>query len=429
MTKTHHFILILFSGLFLGIAGAQTMDAARLSVLKGEYEQALNELGPQMQKGAPQAYYLAGLASKELRQYNRALTYLQKAKPALAHKSDFLLTLGSVYEGLGNRPQAVKTYAAILKKDSLNRTAQTRLAAVYFKEKKYAAALRLYRELLKRFSRNTYFLRRAGMALFQLKKYPEAARYFQQAVQGNAKDLTAWNYLGKCFLKTEQAPAALQSALNGLRENPQSLSLLKLKADALFIQKSYAPAALTFRKIIDRKAASTDVYKKLGLSNFYLNNFPEALLALQTTVEMDSSDGLSFYYLAMVYKELGNYEKGALYFNRAVKALIPGYMAEVFGQMAYCQDNLKQYGAAIQSYKRALEFAPERKLYLFFIASLYDRFYKDRQTPLDWYQRFIEQAPEAQERYKNYALERMKAIKEELHFKKGRKLKQGNETP
>ncbi len=398
---------------------AALVEKARRALIEGNYTRVIELLKSYEGQNA-ETLRISGLAYKGLRQYQNALNALQKVLAFHSQDTDLLFSIGTVYEGLGNTAKAKETFRQILRKDSLNLNAQIHLAAVWFQENDFRKAASWYSTLLERDKGNTYFLRRLGVCLFKQKEYVKATDYFLQALKVNPKDISSALYLGNSYLKKDKLSAALQAALNGLREHPQNKRLLKLKADVLFQQKSYAAAVAAYQTLINRGTVSRDVYKKLGLSYYYLHNLPPALLALQKTVQADTTDGLALYYLGLVHKDLGDYAQGAALLKRAITLMIPDYIPDMFAQLAYCQDKERKFSDAIQSYKRALQWAPERTIYLFFIASLYDRYYKDKQIALDQYQRFIEEAPEAEKQYKEYALERMKALKENIHFQKGR---------
>jgi tetratricopeptide (TPR) repeat protein len=83
------------------------------------------------------------------------------------------------------------------------------------------------------------------------------------------------------------------------------------------------------------------------------------------------------------------------------------------------------YSKALEYYKEIMKIAPERKIVLFYMATLYEKYYKDLNVPLQYYQKFLDQADETvPRRYKTYALEHMKALKEKLHFQKGKRRKE-----
>lgn len=401
---------------------SNSLSAVRLALLRGEETRALNLL-QQVIKEQPQnaqAFYLTGMVYKETSRYNLALTFLQKAQRLNRADLQTKIVLARVYEKLGQTPQAIQTYLRVLQNDSLNLPAQSSLAAIYFKEKQIPEAVRLYDKLHKKHPNNSYFLRRLGICLFKLKKYKQASGRFLQTLKINKKDLRAYLYLGHSYQKSEQWPAALQAVSNGLQVYPQNHSLLKLNGDLLFQTKKYAQAVENYLAVVKDGRASPNLYKKLGLSYFYLNNFAPALLALKKSIQADSSDALSYYYLGLVYKKLGNYKKSSDLLESALKKMIPDYLPDVYSDLAYCYDRQKNYGEAIQAYKKALNIDSECKLNLFFIASIYDRYYKDRQSPLDYYKRFLDEAPDAPARYKDYALERVKALNEKIFFQKKR---------
>ncbi len=411
------FILILF----IQHVGAQSLDAAKLALLKEDYVRVIELLKMQSKTSAiPEAHYLSALAYKGLGRFNAAIKQLRQMYAVRPKDTELLLLMGKVYEGLGNMPGARQMYSDVLKQDSLNRSARLNLAAVYFQENNFRKAEVLYHGLLKDEPGNAYFLRKTGICQFRAKQFQKAVNTLGKALRENEQDVISAFYLGNAYLKLKQLPTALQATLNGLRVHPKNRRLLKLKADILFVQNDFNQAATVYRNLVLHYDVSADVYKKLGLSSYYINRFPQAMLAFKKALRADSTDAVSFYYLALVHKKLGNYNESIPLFNKAVHLLIPDYLPDVYAQLADSYDNQNQYREAIYAYKQALQLAPERKIYLFFIASLYDRFYKDKQMALDQYQRFLEQAPQADKRYTEYALERMKALKEKLHFQKGR---------
>lgn len=397
-----------------------SLDKAKLAIIEGDYIEAIGILKNVTENNSHynKACHLLGLAYYETEDYEKAIDLLQKTASLKGPNPDIKILLAKANDKLGQTPTAIKIFKEVLREDSLNAKAQRNLARVYFREKNYTSALGIYENLLLLEKSKNHLFRQAGLCAFRLKQYNNAKNLFHRALKLNTKDLRAYAYLGNTYLKIEQPEAALQAITNGLKIYPQSKVLLKLKGDLLFQEKSYADAIQAYLKIENTEIMNAGAYNKLGLSYYYLNNYAAALLAMQKANEEDSSNALNLYYLGLTFQKLKNYKKAILYLERSADKIIPEYTVDIYAQLASCYDNEKKYKKAIKAYKRAMSINGARKVYLFFIASLYDRYYKDRQIPLDYYRRFLEENPDADDKYKNYAMERIKALKEKLHFQK-----------
>ena len=76
-----------------------------------------------------------------------------------------------------------------------------------------------------------------------------------------------------------------------------------------------------------------------------------------------------------------------------------------------------EFVEAIQSYREALDYQPSKKILSFYLASVYDQYYADREVPLLYYQKFLRDNKDADIKLIEYAESRIKVLKQELHFR------------
>ncbi|NOX88377.1 MAG: tetratricopeptide repeat protein [Calditrichaeota bacterium] len=401
----------------------QAMDL----LLQNKYDQAVQKLTTLIADD-PQnvrAYRLLGAAYQSLRQYDKAAEAFSKALELDPADVRIGVALGKALFQAGRYPAAEKALLKALQSDSANISARIQLARLYFQQGKYRLALPVYRSLIRENPVNSYFLKQAGKCAAKLGNHKSAVRYLEKALKLNTEDLEIYILLFNQFKKQEDWESVLPVVNTGLAVYPSNPKLLLARGDAYFSLQKYDKAAADYLNAMNRGDTTAYLFKKLGVSYYYINDFGAALLALQKSVQKNAQDPIAFYILGLTQKELNMPDKAISSLNKALRLSVPDYISDVYFHLADSYNKNKQYRQALDAYKKVLEYNPQRKLVLFYMATIYDRYYKDRQTPLRYYQKFLEEAPDDVEaRYKNYALERMKTIREKLHFQKGRKLQQ-----
>ncbi|WP_456440377.1 tetratricopeptide repeat protein, partial [Caldithrix abyssi] len=246
--------------------------------------------------------------------------------------------------------------------------------------------------------------------------------YLQQALRVTPGDLDVYVLLYNLYKKENDWPNALQIAQQGLIQFPQNRQLLLAVGDSYFATGKYDQAIYHYRSALQAGDSSAYVFKKLGAAYYYINDYPSALLSLKKSVKRDDQDPITYYFLGLTQKALNLQKAATVSFNKAIRLSVPEYLTDIYFHLAETYQKQKNYARAISMYKKIMETDSSQVMPLFYLATIYDDYYKDRQTPLRYYQKFLEQAGDSvDQQYKNYALERMKIIREKLHFLKGRK--------
>ncbi len=405
-------------------AAGQPLLKAQSTMLSGNYTAAVSQL-ERLLKQEPQntqALILLGHAYSALQRYDQALAVFERAVKLEPENTAILFALGKTRLQLGHLTEAEKIFRQMLRRDSAFIAARIQLAKLFIQKESYAEALPLYESLLREQPGNGFYLKQAGICAYKLGRRPAAIRYFHKALEQNPRDAASYVYLFNLYKKKEDWQAALQIAANGLHYYPRSAKLHLARGDAFFEQKKYDQAVGDYLQAMDAGDSSAYLFKKLGLSYYHIDDLAAALLALQNAVRKDKEDPLSLYYLGLTYKELGAKDKAIQRLNQTIRAAIPSYIADVYFELADSYQQNGQYEQALGAYQKVYEFDPQRKLIWFYIAMIYDRHLKERQTALRYYQRFLEEAPEEMAaRYREWTLERMKSLREAIHFENGRK--------
>lgn len=410
----------IFVALFSAVGIAQDFGKANLLLLRGDYQAALEELSTITEEFPenPEAHFQKSIAYSALLQYKNAQSSLLKATKLSPGNTRYELALGKVYIKNGQDNEAKGLYRQILEREPENLTANIQLAELLYKNKFYGNALKRFRKLIALTTDNAFIYKKAGLCALHIDSTEMALNFLLTANYKNHEDGETYIHIANIYIKQEEREAALQIILNGLEYSSESVPLWQARGDVHYGGSEYDAASEAYLKVLSLGDSSEAVMRKLGISLYHLNDYPGALLALSKAQEQNNEQPSTYFYLGLTYKQLNQIGIALLMLQRASALAVPDYVTEIDFQLAVLYEKLERFPEAIKAYKRVLDREPERTLVLFYIASVYDRYYADRTVPLDYYQRFVEEHNSEDDQHIEYAKQRIDAIIEELHFNK-----------
>ncbi|MDP3443950.1 MAG: hypothetical protein Q8T08_13930, partial [Ignavibacteria bacterium] len=125
------------------------------------------------------------------------------------------------------------------------------------------------------------------------------------------------------------------------------------------------------------------------------------------------NDQFVHFYLGLAYKNLAKYERSVEYLIAAIAWAQPVYMTEMYHHLGQVYGNSREFEKSIAALQKAYECNNERVEILFEIATTYEEFNFNKTLALNYYSSYLKTAG-AKAKNADYALERMKRIKEEL---------------
>jgi tetratricopeptide (TPR) repeat protein len=308
------------------------------------------------------------------------------------------------------------SFKKILNLDKYHEVAKINLAKVYYNSKLYVKAYNLYKDITQSDTTNSFFLKQLGLCTMNLDSIDQSIHYFKRAQRYNNKDLNTYIHLYNLYFKGENFDSALAEVNKGLALYPDDLLLRKAKAELLFKTLDYLEAIKLYHGLLTAGDSSINCYKKLGMCYYYTANYSSALLALGIAFNKDSTDVLISYYYGLTHKKINNFEKAIKLINNALEHIIPDYLPDLYEDLAESYDKAKKFPEAIRAYKKVLELDENSILALFFLASLYERYYADAKVALDYYTRFVDRTDNLYPTHLEYAKDRINKLKEKLHF-------------
>ncbi len=416
---------------------AQTkLDEANELMLKSRFSEAIPLLQNYLENNNKnsEAFLKLGICHKNLMKNNEALYNLEKANQLKSEDTDILINLASVYSAVDFQSKAVQTYEQVMELDSTNIFASINLAKLYLETGKFSEAKSIYQNLLMNDSSNSFYFRQIAYIYQKENELEKAFQFYKKSFELNSQDIFTASNLAKIYYDKEKIDSAIAAVDKALKTFPNNTQLLKIKADIYYSIKRYDSAVNSIVKIIAAGDESAQLYQRLGACYYQLavENFvgeaqvqklESAVDALMKSTKMDSTQSLTELYLGMTYKELEKNKAAIKHLQKAAELIYPKFTSAIFTNLAIANKREGNYADAIKNFKRAKKFDKSNPNYFYYLASTYDQYYYDKKVPLIYYQTFLAGSDSLDPSLKNYAEQRIKKLKEEVHFQNGHKNK------
>ncbi|MCW8850605.1 MAG: tetratricopeptide repeat protein [Melioribacteraceae bacterium] len=423
-------IIILF--LLFNISSAQQEIEIKTLLLNGEYEKIIYELELKLNdKGYLNfdEHFILGSAFKGEMNYSRAIIAFNEAKKLEPSNIRNLLLLGNCYASNGNEIDAKLVFNEVLSLDNYNKNALTDLGRILLSLEEYNNASEIYENLISKDSTNAYFYSQLGICKYRDDNKEAAIENFEKSIALNHSNSKTILMLAKLYYSEKKYDETLEILEIGLMHNPNNRHLIKMLADVYYKKDQYHEAILKYLSAITMGDTSAIIYQKLGTAYYYMSftssfintdtrelKLNEGIEALKIALDKDKNDPLNSLYIGLCFKELNELETAVKYFEETLDKVYPDYLGEVFYNLASSYDKMGDYVNSIQSYKKALDYKPDKQLINFYLANIYDRYYKDKSVAVLYYQKFVDESIEADENLIGYSWNRIKDLSQEAKF-------------
>ncbi len=352
----------------------------------------------------------------QTQQYQAAAQYLKTFYTDTVADPAVLGRLGYCYRMAGDYAEAERYYLQLYRLDSLRISTLLSLAAVNVQRGRYLPAAKYYRQVIAvdtthaaAYEALSELMRRQG-DLELAYAYLERANYLQPSNSDIAYD---FSQLCVNIEQYAKADSILQLALNADPDNGLLL-LGKLRvAEKLTNYEEMVAIGERLRALGDE---SQQVLSLLARGYFHMDEFVDCEKTYTHLLTVYKQMGeMDYYYLAMTYKAMKQYEQGLIYMDKVLEIAISPNTAFYYGRKADLHDLANQPSAAASSYLRSFQFETI-SLHYYSLAVLYDRKLNDSRNALRYYRLYLKQEPtKAEERYRTYVKKRI----EELHPSSG----------
>jgi tetratricopeptide (TPR) repeat protein len=235
-------------------------------------------------------------------------------------------------------------------------------AAALYDHGDYKGALRLYDDVIRINPKFELAWANRGGALRNLHRPDEALASFNKALELDPSD--AWTYHQRGELSADRGDyaGAIDDYDKAIGINPTYQLTYSAKGFALYQMKRYDDAVQVFDKALELKPGDVWAYDVRG--NVYADSgkYQRALQDYDKAIALDPKYASAYGSKGFVLHKLGRYKDALNALNKALE-LDPTYSWAYGERGDLYQDDLHQYEAAYQDFKKACELAPNELSY------------------------------------------------------------------
>ncbi len=326
------------------------------------------------------------------------------------------LQIARAYNAMGNYDRAIAQYESVVAKDENLQIARLELGKLYLKTKQYDDARKLYTKLVLDNNKNPGYFYYLGEAHRELNAFSSSLVAYKNAIGIDSTHLRSLFRLGKYFVVNQENYEALGYINKGLRFYENDVSLINLKALALFNNNEYEKAIPFFEKLLVLGEHKPHVYNKLAQCYFKEWEFEKAKKKYHSLIlMMNETDPDPYFNLAGVFLKEKVLDSARFYIKKSIEIKDPSFYRE-YRSLASIAREEKDLKVAFDYYKLTCKEEPSDFMAFYQVCTLADQLYKDPKLKLGYYQDFIEKFGNDKRYFSNVVKKRILELKEEIHF-------------
>ena len=426
-----HFIIIalLIAPFFTTVSHSQEspdtlFSKAKLLMTEGKYEQsiAIFKILREKEQGSADLSYYIGLNYQSLSNFSKAVSSFEEALRLDPENLNIMILLGNNYFSAGqlNNADSLLTKAFLL--DSADSQILQSLGKIYKQENKWHKAVEIYARLIEQDSSNSFYYEQLGNCNLNLKEIDDAIINYQIAHRLNPLNQNTVITLSQLYINKENYLSATRIIDDGLKVYPSSSIIWTKKGEVDLKMSNYTDAITDCKKSINLGDSSEINFRTIGAGYYWIEKYDSAIAFLNNAVKIMEKDPSAYFYLGMCYKALKEYGKAIENFSIAVDLQRNDFLAESLIQIGATYYDRKNYHEALKYYHDALRENPDKNEIIFYIAAVYDHYYKDKTVAINYYKKFLSDTGEGTDnKLIDYAKGRIKTLIEENHFSKAAK--------
>ncbi len=324
-----------------------------------------------------------------------------------------MISLGNDLFVSGRLSDAKEILSQALILDSTNALILNPLGKVLMQKHNWLEALEIYNKLVKIDSSNSYYFEQLGKCSSTLDSKDDAIVYYQIAHRLNPMNEQTIMDLSQLYLLKEKLMSAMRIIDDGLAVYPSSSAMWTMKGKIFLGMKEFSDAIKSYKNSIELGDPSLLNIRDIGVCNYYLDNYDSSIAYLNTAIDINKDDPTSHFYLGASYKELKNYSAAIANLTAAADLLKNDFTSEVYTQLGATYYSIKNYKEALNCYKDALREKPDKLELNFYLAVVYEQYYKDKSIAMNYYKKFFADSAKTDQKLVSYAKERLTSLIED----------------
>ncbi|MFS4493247.1 tetratricopeptide repeat protein [Maribacter sp. 2308TA10-17] len=344
--------------------------------------------------------------------YTKAINFYAKVGSSRGN-----LQIARAYNSIGNYDKAILQYESLMDGSPELQIARFELGKLYLKTKRFDDGRKLFTSLVSDDANNPEYLYYQGESFRELDQSASSLVAYKKAVEVDSTHLKSIFQLGKYFVVKQETQEALKYLNLGLLFFENDVSLINLKALALFNNNEYSKALPFFERLLELEEHKPHIYGKLAHCYFKEWDFEKSKNTYHALIRMDKDDPDPYFNLGHVFLKEQQLDSAKFYIKKSKEVQDPSFHREYrsLAGIAREEEDLK---GAFEYYKLAFKEEPSDYMAYYQICTTADQLFKDPNLKLQYYENFIKKFGPDIRYFSERAKKRISELKQELHFAK-----------
>ncbi len=396
-------------------AQSAAVREARLRLAADDPAGAVEKLAGTPDATDPEGAFTLALALQQLARHASADSAFARADTS---QSRVLAAWARSLESLGRERKAVQVLAHAYHTDSTAAPIGLAYARLLAAQNDWRGARRVYTGLLALDSTNAYLHARLGYVAYQLKEDLDAIVHYEKALQLNPQDKGALLALTRVYLENDAPLSAKRSIERLLARHLEEPDVWVRRGEIGVALEEYPSAIGAYRAAMALGDTTAPTLRALGASYYLAERYPDADTVLTRAFRSDDTHALTAYYLAMTRFALEDYDSALQLLQQTTTLMEQGLLAEVHAQRGAVYKAQNDDSKAIAAYRLARLLDEGKPEFLYHLATLYDRYYRDPSAAREAFEAFIRLSADAEALadQRAYAEERLRQMREQAHM-------------
>jgi tetratricopeptide (TPR) repeat protein len=342
--------------------------------------------------------------------YDEAAETLKKINPEPISDKKILSRIGYSLRMAGKLSEAENYYLRILEQEPAEISSLFSMAGISQRKGNFVKAKEYYKQILAADSTNFSVYKQLSDMIETSEGLIYATVYLQKANSLNSSDGDIAYSYAKVLKDMKQFDSASRVLDEAIKADSTNLILLRGKAELAYAMKDWNGVVSLCSVIIRDGDRSPNILKMLGEAFYSLGKYQQAIDILEGMEANEMKTESTLYFIAMSYKALKNYPKSVDYLQKTITESISLNTAGYYAQIGDVLEKSQMIRQSVEAYQKSL-FFDNKPLILYTIATIYDQKLKQSKTALNYYRRYINSKPPAEQKayieYSNYRISQL----------------------
>ena len=397
------------------------IDSVKELLIDENYDESIKLLNNILKEDSSDvdAYFYLGICFRAVSDFPKSADVLSKALKYKPGDLKIMISLGNDLIASGRFSEAKEVLSRALLQDSVNSSILNSLGNVLMQKHEWNQGLKIYNNLIKNDSTKSCYYVQAAKCSAILEDTSSAIVDYQIALKLNPQNEQTIINLSRLYYLKKKFISAARIIDNGLAVYPYSPEMWLMKGKILAGMKDYKNAINSYSNSVAYGDSSLMNFRDLGMCYYYTGMFDTAIVCLESAVKIEDNDPASYFYLGTSYKGLKKYELAIENLTVAAGLLKNDILAEIYTQLGSSYYSNKEYRKALDAYRDAYKEKPDKFEINFYLAVVYDHYYKDKTVAMNYYKKFLMDSSKTDLKLVNYAADRLDYLIEDNFMNSG----------